>query len=175
MGNAMAPATDAVMGAVPEANAGVGSALNDVTRNVGGALGIGILGSMFNSIYSSGVAGAVAGLPSAVADAAKNSIGAASQVAAGIGGPEGEALRSASNLAFTDALTVAMAVGAVITLIGAAVVLRFMPAHDLAADTGDTQPDQSQMPDWSLVPDRSQAIEGLSGALPAVVPVRVDK
>ena len=75
MGNAMAPATDAVMGAVPEANAGVGSALNDVTRNVGGALGIGILGSVFNSIYSSDVAGAVAGLPAAAADAARNSIG----------------------------------------------------------------------------------------------------
>ncbi len=57
MGNAMAPATDAVMGAVPEANAGVGSALNDVTRNVGGALGVGIMGSIVNFIYSSDVAG----------------------------------------------------------------------------------------------------------------------
>ena len=49
MGITMAPATDAVMGAVPEEHAGIGSALNDVTRNVGGAFGIGVLGSLFGS------------------------------------------------------------------------------------------------------------------------------
>ena len=135
MGNAMAPATDAVMGAVPEANAGVGSALNDVTRNVGGALGIGILGTVLNSLYSSDMASAVAGLPAGAAAVARNSIGAASQVAGSLGGPEGDALRSASNVAFTDALAVAMVTGAAITLVGAAIVLRFMPARALGEET----------------------------------------
>ena len=131
MGNAMAPATAAVMGAVPDANAGVGSALNDVTRNLGGALGIGILGSVLNSLYSSEMASAVAGLPAGAAAAARNSIGAASQVAGGLSGPEGDALRSAANVAFTNALAVAMVAGAAITLAGAAIVLRFMPARAL--------------------------------------------
>ena len=54
--NTMAPATDAVMAALPESNAGVGSALNDTTRQVGGALGVGIFGSIFNSLYTSNVA-----------------------------------------------------------------------------------------------------------------------
>ena len=46
MGAVMAPATDSVMGAVPEAKAGVGSAMNDVTRQVGGALGVAVIGSL---------------------------------------------------------------------------------------------------------------------------------
>ena len=63
----------------------------------------------------------------------------------------------------------AMAVGAVITLIGAAVVLRFMPSHDLAPDAGDAQPE----PQMS---EPSQMIEGLSGdGQPSVVPIPVDK
>ena len=87
MGATMAPATDAVVGSVPEANAGVGSALNDVTRNVGGALGIGIPGSILNSVYSTNVADAVSALPAGSAAAAKNSVGAATQVSAEPGGP----------------------------------------------------------------------------------------
>ena len=53
--NTMAPATDAVMAALPDSKAGVGSALNDTTRQIGGALGVGVFGSMLNSIYSSNV------------------------------------------------------------------------------------------------------------------------
>ena len=52
MGAAMAPATDSVMGAVPEAKAGVGSAMSDVTRQVGGALGVAVIGSLIGSAYS---------------------------------------------------------------------------------------------------------------------------
>ena len=59
MANTMAPATDAVMAALPEEHAGVGSALNDTVRQLGGALGIAVFGSIFNSIYSSRVADAV--------------------------------------------------------------------------------------------------------------------
>jgi EmrB/QacA subfamily drug resistance transporter len=139
IGSAMAPATEAVMGAVPEANAGVGSALNDVTRNVGGALGIGILGSVLNSIYSSNVASAVTELPAGAAAAAKNSIGAAEQIALGLEGSAAESLRVAADSAFVDAMSIAMAVAAGIVITGAAIVLRFMPARELGVDSPSTE------------------------------------
>src|SRR3954447_26373426 len=58
MGSAMAPATDAVMSAVPENKAGVGSAMSDVTRQVGGALGVAVIGSIIGSAYADRMVGA---------------------------------------------------------------------------------------------------------------------
>lgn len=138
MGATMAPSTDAVMDSVPEANAGVGSALNDVTRNVGGALGVGILGSVMNSAYSSSVASAVTGLPAGAAAAVRNSVGAAAQVAGGLEAPAAEALRVAANAAFIDGLSVAMLTGVAIVVAGILVVLRAMPARatDVEVDDG---------------------------------------
>src|SRR6185436_9787132 len=53
MGLAMAPATEAIMGALPKSTAGVGSAMNDVVREIGGTLGVAILGSVLNSSFAS--------------------------------------------------------------------------------------------------------------------------
>lgn len=125
----MAPATEAIMGAVPEANAGVGSALNDVTRNVGAALGVGILGSVFTSVYSSSVSDAVVGLSAEKAAVAQNSIGAAAQIAADLGGTAQGALITAANGAFLDGFGIALAIAAAIAFIGSLIVLRFMPSR----------------------------------------------
>ena len=57
MGLAMAPATDSIMGSLPPEKAGVGSAMNDTTREIGGALGVAILGSITAAVYSSTIAG----------------------------------------------------------------------------------------------------------------------
>jgi Na+/melibiose symporter-like transporter len=127
---AMASATDAVMAALPEEQAGVGSALNDTSRQIGGALGIGIFGSIFNSVYGSSVATAVTELPANAAAAAENSIGAALQVTGGLGAA-GDALRIAAGEAFIDGMGVTFIVTAAITLIGGLFVFRFMPAHDV--------------------------------------------
>ena len=135
MAYTMAPATDAVMAALPEANAGVGSALNDTTRQVGGALGVGIFGSLLNSAYGSNVANALVGLPAEAADAARNSAGAATQIAATMAGPAGEALRAAAAGAFVDAQGIVFFVSAATVLIGGLLVFRFMPAHDLVVGT----------------------------------------
>ena len=59
MGLAMSPATEAIMGALPKAKAGVGSAMNDVVREIGGTLGVAILGSVLNSRFASGMDGSV--------------------------------------------------------------------------------------------------------------------
>ena len=61
MGLAMAPATEAVMGSLPKDKAGVGSAVNDTTRQVGGALGVAILGSILSSAYGSRLTEGLAG------------------------------------------------------------------------------------------------------------------
>ena len=134
MGNTMAPATDALVGAVPEANAGVGSALNDVTRNVGGALGIGIMGSVLNSIYGSNITAATSTLPTGAAAAAQNSIGAAAQVASGLEAATADILLAAANNAFVDAFGIAMFVGAAFAALGAMVVFQFMPAREVAGN-----------------------------------------
>lgn len=77
MGFSMAPATEAVMGAIPRAKAGVGSAMNDTTRQIGGALGVAIIGSIMSSAYRADVTDATAGLPAEAAGAATDSLGAA--------------------------------------------------------------------------------------------------
>jgi Na+/melibiose symporter-like transporter len=125
-----APATEAVMGAVPEEKAGVGSAINDLTRLMATALGIAVIGSAMNSIYSSRVAAAVTALPAGTAAAAaKDSVGAALQIAASLPGDSGAALSAAAAEAFTDAFGLAILIGAAVTLLGALVVARVMPAR----------------------------------------------
>src|SRR4051794_24554870 len=99
MGAAMAPATDSVMSAVPEAKAGVGSAMSDVTRQVGGALGVAVIGSIIGSAYSRDM--------SDVPDAASESVGAAHAVAEHVGGTTGRDLADTAGRAFTEALGMA--------------------------------------------------------------------
>ena len=70
MGLTSAPATEAIMGVVPRAKAGVGSAVNDATRLLGGTLGVAVIGSVYASLYASRLTGALpGGLPAAVAAA----------------------------------------------------------------------------------------------------------
>ncbi|MDQ3741346.1 MAG: DHA2 family efflux MFS transporter permease subunit, partial [Actinomycetota bacterium] len=92
IGLSMAPATDAIMGALPKAKAGIGSAMNDVVREVGGTLGVAVLGSVLTSTYASGMHDATAGLTGAAEEAASDSVGAAHEVAAQVGGDAGAAL-----------------------------------------------------------------------------------
>lgn len=122
-------ATDAIMGAIPEQNAGLGSAVNNVTRQAGGALGIAIVGSVLASVYSTQVAAAVAGLPAEVAAAAANNIGAVAQASISIGGAQGDALRSAASAAFADAAKAGLLTGAGFAFAGSLVMLMFMPSR----------------------------------------------
>jgi hypothetical protein len=128
--NVMAPGTGAVMAAVPEAKAGVGSAMNDLFRQLGGALGVAVIGSAINTVYREEVAGAVASLPQLPAEAsaaAGDSVGAAVAIGSQLGGPGGEALASAARTGFVDALGVAAVVAAAVALVTAAFVARAMP------------------------------------------------
>ena len=129
--NTMAPATDAVMAALPDSHAGVGSAINDTVRQVGGALGIGIFGSILNSLYASNITAAVVDLSSNGSAMARNSIGGALQAASDLNEAGSEALLNAANTAYVDAASAVYIVTAVIAVAGAVVVARFIPAHDV--------------------------------------------
>ena len=155
---AMAPATDAVMAALPEEKAGVGSAVNDTSRQIGGALGIGIFGSILNSVYSSNVSSATDGLSAGDAEAAENSIGAALQVATTTGGAAGDALGLAAANAFQDGLGITFFVTAAVALVGGLFVFRYMPAHDVAS--------QELHPVWEE-PRLPAAGDLTGGAIPA--------
>jgi EmrB/QacA subfamily drug resistance transporter len=128
MGMTMAPATDAVMGSLPLAKAGVGSAMNDTTRMVGGALGVAVIGSVLASAYSSSMSSAVSALPSAAASAARDSVGAALAISSKLG-PAGGGLATAARLAFVDAMGASLVVGAAVALGGAVLALLFLPAR----------------------------------------------
>ena len=127
IGFAIAPATESIMGSLPPAKAGIGSAMNDTTRQVGGALGVAILGSVFASAYTAQLGPALVGAPAAVAQAAKQSVGAALGVAHSLGGAAGEALTAAARSSFVHAMDRALVAGSVIALAGAVVALLWLP------------------------------------------------
>lgn len=116
----IAPATGAIMSSVPLNKAGVGSAVNDTTREFGGALGIAVLGSIVASQYRSGFD--TGDLPPEVADVAGESVGAAVGVGAELGGAAGARLVEQAGVVFTDAVNVAFLVSAVIAIATGAVV-----------------------------------------------------
>jgi hypothetical protein len=125
----MAPATESIMGSLPLAKAGVGSAVNDTTRQVGGALGVAVLGSIFTSIYSSRLTSSLAGqaLPAGVVTQAKDSVGTALQVANDLGGTAGRALANAARSAFINGLSAGLRLGTAVVLVAVFVAWRSCP------------------------------------------------
>src|SRR4029453_7282440 len=103
MGATMAPATASVMGSLPLGRAGVGSAMNDTTRQVGGALGVAVLGSNLASSYGAAIQLALRTAPPHLAQAAGDSIGAAATIAAQLG-PQGQGLLEAARSAFLQGM-----------------------------------------------------------------------
>jgi EmrB/QacA subfamily drug resistance transporter len=137
MGLTSTPATEAIMGVVPRAKAGVGSAVNDATRLLGGTLGVAIIGSVFASLYASRLAsGLPAGLPAAVARTVHTSVGAALTVAGkltGAGHPGlGAAVHNAASTAFFSGFHAGDYVSAGVAAAGAVMALAFLPAHPTA-------------------------------------------
>jgi hypothetical protein len=148
MGLTSAPATESIMGAISRAKAGVGSAVNDSTRLVGGTLGVAVLGSVYASVYASHLTATIpAALPGRIAAIAHQSVGAA-YVAAGkiaaLGHPAlGQALQHASTNAFLRGLTIGALVAGGVAAAGAVLAVLFLPAQPAqpatpAADEAET-------------------------------------
>jgi EmrB/QacA subfamily drug resistance transporter len=125
------PATDAIMGALPPAKAGAGSAVNDTTREVGGTLGVAILGSVLNSAYAGHLLTALTrlGAPAEVAHQAGQSVVAGLVTAAHFPPALQVAAAESVRQAFTAGLHRGSAVAAVATAAGAVVALIFLPAR----------------------------------------------
>jgi MFS family permease len=104
MGLVVTPATDSVMGAVPRENAGVGSAMNDTTREVGGALGVAAMGN----VLAAGFGGSIAGSPAR------------------------QALQLAASHAFLHGMAAALT-GAAVALAAAVLVLVLLPSFEPVA------------------------------------------
>jgi EmrB/QacA subfamily drug resistance transporter len=118
----MAPATAALMSAVPESRLGIGSATNDAVRIVGGTIGVAVLGSLASSGYRGHMEDAVAGLPAPAAEAARDGVAGAAAVADRLG-PAGDTLRTAADAAFVGGLRTALIAGAAVALAGALTAL----------------------------------------------------
>jgi hypothetical protein len=141
-GLALAPLTDTVMAAVPVNDAGVGSAVNDVSRELGGALGVAVIGAIVNGSYSERVGDALAGSASPeVIEVAREGIGGAVLAGQSLG-PTGDNVVSAANAAFMDAITAGFRISAAILVATLVVVVTMLPnkmrTHQagLEAETG---------------------------------------
>ncbi len=131
MGLTMAPATESIMGSLPPAKAGVGSAVNDTTREIGGALGVAVLGSVLSSAFGSRMSTAVADtpLPADVKAVAQHSLGGALAVARNVGGDHGTALAQSARGAFVDGFHTTTTVAAGCAFLGALGAFIFLPAR----------------------------------------------
>ncbi len=138
MGLTSAPATEAIMGAVSLGKAGVGSAINDTTRELGSTLGVAIIGSVFASLYTGAFDGtATAALPPGTSDQAQASIGAAFSVAQGLSdngaGAAASTLRDVASSGFFDGLQAGCLVAAGVCAAGAIFAAAVLPAQPEAA------------------------------------------
>jgi EmrB/QacA subfamily drug resistance transporter len=143
MGAVMPSATEAVMSVVPRERAGSGSALTNTARQVAGALGVAVLGSILAQAYRGQLSPHLAALTPAARSAAAGSITATQTVASRLGGA-GLRLDGFADTAFVHAMHVTTLVSAVITLIGALVVLIWMPGRPLAGPALVTVPPDAQ-------------------------------
>ena len=142
-------ATNSVIGSVPQRESGVGSATNAVALQVGGALGVAVIGSVLSARYQSHLTRALAGqhVPAAAMHAIVGSLGGALTVADTAGGTTGALLAHVARAAFMSGNATALATGAAVALGGALLVL-------------------TRLPSWPPAPGSSRADAPASGGPP---------
>jgi hypothetical protein len=159
LGLTSAPATESIMGAISRRHAGVGSAVNDTTRLLGGTLGVAVIGSVYASLYSTRLTARMpALLPARAGAIAHQSVGAAFAVAgkvASLGHPGlAHTLRLAATNAFLHGLSVGCLVAGGVAAAGAVLAVRFLPAQpgDRAAAAAGDAARRSAGPELDLEP-----------------------
>jgi EmrB/QacA subfamily drug resistance transporter len=140
LGLTSAPATESIMGSLPPSRAGVGSAINDTTRQTGGALGIAIIGSLFLASYHH-YADKTKNLTAASSAALHDSIGRALDLARTLPAKQAEALIALSRQAFIEAMRITYPIAAAFIVFAALVAWKWLPARgdddDVAAHPTD--------------------------------------
>ncbi|WP_328463292.1 MFS transporter [Streptomyces sp. NBC_00448] len=132
MAHVMPPATVMIMSSLPREKAGSGSAVNNTFRQVGGALGVAVLGSVMSTVYRNGISTHLGSLPADKRHAAGESIEATLGVAQKIG-PRGNVLIQPANDAFIHAMHITAAASAAVAIIGGVIALAFLPPKDAPA------------------------------------------
>ena len=134
MGLTSAPATESIMGAVTRGKAGIGSAMNDATRELGGTLGVAVIGSVYASLYAHALRGPeLGGVPVAAVTSARDSIGAALLTADRLGDPAGATLSNAAVEGFFDGLQTGCLVAAGVCATGALLAMIALPSQPTTA------------------------------------------
>ena len=130
-GLAIPTATGSVIGSVPDSDSGVASATNTTAIQVGGALGVAVVGSLLNTRYQDKMTAALAGqhLPHAVMATVNSSLGGALAVAARAGGAGRQLLAHLARAAFVSGMDLGLLAGAVVALAGALLALAWLPAR----------------------------------------------
>ncbi|MGW4868096.1 MFS transporter [Streptomyces chartreusis] len=138
MAHIMTPISVVIMQALPREKAGSASALSNTFRQVGGALGIAVLGSVLSTAYRNGIEDRLGALPAGVRHTAGESIEATLGVADRLG-PRGEALIGPAHDAFLHAMHITALWGAGIAVLGAVVVALFLPGRPTAAQKSEEE------------------------------------
>ncbi|MFD7486254.1 MFS transporter [Streptomyces mirabilis] len=141
MAHVMPPATVMIMSSLPREKAGSGSAVNNTFRQVGGALGVAVLGALLSATYRSGIDDHLGVLPASDRQAAGESVEATLSVAEKLG-PTGKALVQPAHDAFIHAMHITAIGSAAVALVGAVVVLLFLPRKAAAVVAGGVEPER---------------------------------
>ncbi len=131
LGLTTAPSTTMILAVLPPDKAGVGSAINDTTRELGGTLGVAVIGSVFSSVYGPKLVSALKGLPipGPALEAARSSVGAAFEVARQTGGQGGQLIANAARSSFVDGWAAGCLVSAFVVLGAAALAATLLPGR----------------------------------------------
>ena len=125
----------AIMGAAPPERAGGAAAVQETAFELGGALGVAVLGSVMAALYRDAI-GALPGLPDTAATIARDGLTGAAQVAGGLGEPAGTALMATASTAFVDGLGTTVLIGAGVMALVALIAVLTMPGRALIAPAG---------------------------------------
>ncbi|MEV7423278.1 MULTISPECIES: MFS transporter [unclassified Streptomyces] len=129
-------AYESMLSEAPADQAGGAAAIGETSYQLGAGLGIALLGSVMNAVYAPGLE-SVKGVPREAGAAAAGSLGEAYRVAGGLGGPAGEALRTAARHSFVQGLHVTLLVSAALLLLGALAALRLPRRMECPPQTAD--------------------------------------
>ncbi|MQS11974.1 MFS transporter [Streptomyces kaniharaensis] len=140
MAHVMPPVTVAIMGSLPREKAGAGSAVNNTFRQVGGSLGVAVLGAVLSSVYRDGMTDTLNQLPEGLRDKAGESLEATLAIA-GRMGPKGEALLGPANDSFISAMHVVAGLSTGITVAGAVIAWFLLPRKAAGPAGGPASPD----------------------------------
>jgi MFS family permease len=132
IGFTMSPATSAVMNSLPPNRAGIGSAMNDTTRQLGGALGIAVLGALMNGVYRSGInqLSGISGITSSMLEEIRGSIQSAQIIAQNVSGETSSLIIQTANQAFINGVREAFLIASIVMALGAVIAWIILPEHE---------------------------------------------